>query len=100
MKSVRTVVLKRGISKAAGEAVFTSEIETNWLRIAWVRYRWLILALLACLHLYTISGCGKANAGGNASVVRVPDPPPGLTCFAIANEQGTLIGGNCVVGNY
>jgi len=52
--------------------------------------RYLLAVILA-----VASGCGSSVASA-PTVVTVPAPMSGYTCFAIQNAAGDTVGGNCV----
>jgi uncharacterized membrane protein YphA (DoxX/SURF4 family) len=53
----------------------------------------LILVLLFC------SSCGKARASAPATAeVIAGQPSPGVTCYAILNGSGEVVGGSCIGG--
>jgi hypothetical protein len=52
----------------------------------------LSVAILALL----VSACGSAKASGPSYAQEIGSPSSGVRCFAIYNQSGDAVGGNCV----
>lgn len=51
-----------------------------------------LVTALVCYH-----GCGKAKGNGSATAELIAPPPgePRVECFAVRNDSGEVVGGNC-----
>jgi len=53
------------------------------------------LSILIVLLLVVLNSCGTAKSDSTHAEV-IPSPLAGYTCFAVKDDTGKTVGGNCV----
>lgn len=53
------------------------------------------LSLLIVIVLLALNSCGTAKSDSTHAEV-IPAPLAGFTCFAVKDDTGKTVGGNCV----
>ena len=53
------------------------------------------LSILIVLLLVVLNSCGAAKSDSTHAEV-IPSPLAGYTCFAVKDDTGKTVGGNCV----
>lgn len=57
------------------------------------------MRIVACVFLVSLigpSGCSEPKASSNISAAVIAAPLSGYTCFALLDDTGKAVGGNCV----
>lgn len=52
--------------------------------------------VLISLSIISITSCGKSANSDSTHAELVQAPLPGYVCFAIKNNAGETVGGNCI----